>query len=216
MVISKEGVQEVIMSELNIALIGLGGIVVGGLISAITTFCATYCNHNNEIKLFYKKEEQETVNATKAIITELSVLELILKNEFAPNIFNNDEFLGYTYPLDTDYFVVYHANADKIGKINNDKLRVAIITIYSTAKFFRDALKSNNNLLDELSELADEFNVIPHTPDKEAILASHNYKTREESVYRRLNESKNKNLVPTLQNLFELLKELKELDKSII
>ncbi len=104
----------------------------------------------------------------------------------------------YSYPLTTDYFIIYKANCSKIGKIKNDELRKTIISIYSTANFFLDCLRTNNNCIEYYEKIVDKYG--NNTGDENIKCAL------ERLVY-----SKVKNILPAAEKLKCLLDNLEEL-----
>ena len=94
----------------------------------------------------------------------------------------------------------------KNWKINNDKLRETIISIYTMAKFFIDCLKSNNSAIEyyeevekkrENSPLGKQFNT--------------QYNEEIEAVNYCLKNSKVNNLLPTYKKLCILFEQLKHI-----
>lgn len=159
--------------------------ILSGLIgSALTTFIS--------LGLFFYKEHIETQSCIKAIETELKCLYHICKSTFDKELKKETNFLSLKYPLNTDYFTIYHHNSDKIGKIPNDKKRELIISTYQQAKFFLDCLKTNNEAINfyekaKLEKYPPEYTV---------------------SAVNNLEHSKELNLIPAYNKLMFLFEEL--------
>jgi hypothetical protein len=134
------------------------------------------------------------------------MLKYILVDEFAPKLLDNDKYLSYSYPfLDTDYFVIYHSNASKIGKIEDDKLRETMIALYTLAKFFIDCLRTNNSCIEDYEQIEQKY-------DGYTKVGNQDYKVAIQQVLYRLELSKQNNLIPTfdkLRNLFKVLDEIR-------
>lgn len=158
-------------------------------------------NYENSIKLIKEKEDSEAKSTLKAILTEIKTLHDILFYEFVQKLDCESDILGYFYPLDTDYFCIYHSNTAQIGKIENEELRENIVYIYAIAKFFIDCVKTNNKVLEELDILENDYK---NTSD-EIKLIDKSYLNRKEIIMYRLRLSKQDNLVPTIKNLVKLL-----------
>lgn len=164
------------------------GCVISGIFAALITV-------RMQVWLYYKKDDDETKALIKALKTEIENLEIIFQMEFYPKIFNNeDNILWYSYPLNTDYFPIFHANCSKIGKIKNDDLRSTIISIYTMAKFFMDCLRTNNMCLEEHNKACETGLVGEILRSKQALTAS-----------------MQQNIMPTVQKIQELLKKIKTL-----
>jgi len=173
----------------------LSGVIIGGIIT-----------YQTNIGLIKTKEKLEAEAITKSILTELEMLKYIFVDEFAPKLLTEDKYLFYTYPLDTDYFVIYHSNASQIGKIRNDKLRETIIALYTLAKFFIDCLKANNLCIEYYEQIEQRYN--DNGLDNFTKENSPDYQT---ALYR-LELSKKDNLIPAfdkLKRLFEVLDKVK-------
>lgn len=180
----------------------LVGTVVGGIISALTSFWVTQKSYLNNFTLLNQKEEMETKATIKAIISELKALKQIFEIEFIPKLYCATDYLAYSYPLGTDYFTVFNSNTSKIGKIKNDELRECIVNIYMTAKFFLDSLATNNEILADYENLYD----LVHTQSHKQIdiLATEKQQQDYEFSIERLKLSKKQNLLPTCDKIIKL------------
>lgn len=190
-------------------LTSISGVVVGGLITLVTSIFTVSKNHKNNFELLEKKEEIETKATIKAIKTEIYALKQIFENEFIPKIFNDKEDLDYSYPLGTDYFTVFNANTSKLGKINNDELRECIINIYMTAKFFLDSLATNNEALEYYNQCYEESYI--YLKDDFFTCLNPKLKDDYEFAKERLYMSKKENLVPTCNKMMSLFKQLENI-----
>lgn len=177
-------------------------IAIFGWLVALGLQCYnSYKNYENNIKLINEKEDREANATLKAILTEIKTLRDILFMEFAQKLDDKSDILGYFYPLDTDYFCIYHSNTSQIGKIDNEELRENIVYIYAMAKFFIDCIKTNNKVLEELDMLENDYKNASDELKKTDI----NYLARKEIILYRLRLSKQDNLLPTINTLVNLL-----------
>jgi len=119
--------------------------LLGGLIGSIITVIVQIC-------IECKKYDNENEALIKALKTEILELEHLFNAEFQAKFSEEKEIYRYYYPAMSDYFMIYHANCSKIGRIKDDKLRHTIIALYSTATYLMDCLKSNNACIDEYNE----------------------------------------------------------------
>ena len=119
--------------------------LLGGLIGSIITVIVQIC-------IECKKYDNENKALIKALKTEILELEHLFIAEFTNKFSDKDETYQLYYPVMSDYFMIYHSNCSKIGRIKNDKLRHTIIALYSTATYLIDCLKSNNACIDEYNE----------------------------------------------------------------
>jgi hypothetical protein len=179
------------------AIIGFIGVIIGAV---VTGGISIYLDH--------RAEERETKATIKALKSELQALKIIFISEFGSKISQDNNPLIYSYPLDTDYFTIYHSNTCKIGKINNDTLREHIIFIYSTAKFFLDCIRTNNAILEDYSKINEKYSNIPISSRQFDPL----YKQDIEPILYRLRVSKTENLLPTYNKLNALFTSFEAID----
>ena len=119
--------------------------LLSGLIGSIITVIVQIC-------IECKKYDNENSALIKALKTEILEIEHLFNAEFTNKFSDKEEIYWYYYPVMSDYFMIYHSNCSKIGRIKNDKLRHTIIALYSTATYLMDCLKSNNACIDEYNE----------------------------------------------------------------
>lgn len=193
-------------TETNTSWFPLICVVVGSLISFLSTFIATNLNHKHNLTIFEKKQNTEAKAITNALIAELKALKIVFEKEFVPKICNSDRYLNYIYPLGTDYFSIFNSNASNIGKIKNDELRTCIINLYVTAKFFLDSIVTNNNVLNDYEQCYEEAHSISYKNADSYILS----KVRENLniAMERLKKSKEENLLPTCKRMLYLFETL--------
>ena len=192
--------------ELKDVLPSLIGTVIGGLISAATSFLVAQKTHSNNFVILQEKEEMETKATIKAIISELKALREVFENEFLPKLENSKEYLGYSYPLGADYFTIFNSNTSKIGKIKNDELRECIVKLYMTAKVFLDCIRTNNEVLEDFVRQHD----LICTQVNGQIDPNATKKQREDFdiALERLKRSKKENLLPACEKMQILFAQL--------
>lgn len=178
-------------------IIGFVGVIIGAVLTGGVS-----------IYLDYRNEERETKATIKALKSELQALKIIFINEFGSKISQDEKPLFYSYPLETDYFIIYHSNTSKIGKINNDTLRENIIFIYSTAKFFLDCIRTNNAILEDYKKINEKYSYIPIKSRE----YDSGYKNDVKPVLYRLELSKTENLLPTYNKLNALFETFTTID----
>ena len=141
------------------------------------------------------KAHFETSACIKAIDTEIRSLNSICENVFDNVITDDDSILNYEYPLGTDYFTIFNANSSNIGKISDNKKRELIVSIYITAKYFLDCIRTNNHCLDEFKKIDEKYN------DKNTV----QYKEDIKFAMENLKHSKVNNILPAYKKLKTLL-----------
>lgn len=129
------------MENESTLLIALLSGLIGSIITVIVQICIECIKYDNENRAL-----------TKALKTEILEIEHLFNAEFTNKFSDKDETYQFYYPAMSDYFMIYHSNCSKIGRIKNDKLRHTIIALYSTATYLMDCLKSNNACIDEYNE----------------------------------------------------------------
>ncbi len=125
---------------LSSALIG-GGLTLMGVVWTL-----------QEQKREAKEKEAEYIKALlQAFHTELETLWGVYKEGIGASIENmgNNEPMYFSWPLTLEYFTVYNTNAGSIGRIRDRELRKQIITTYTKARTMIDAVRMNNELLQE-------------------------------------------------------------------
>lgn len=163
--------------------------LLGGLIGSIITVIVQIC-------IEYKKYDNENKALIKALKTEILELEHLFNAEFQTKFSEEKEIYRYYYPAMSDYFMIYHSNCSKIGRIKDDKLRHTIIALYSTATYLMDCLKSNNACIDEYNKAIKTYG---------NDLSNENVKNALEA----LKHSKGSNLTLAMVKLKALLNEFK-------
>ncbi|MBE6448086.1 MAG: hypothetical protein E7018_02170 [Alphaproteobacteria bacterium] len=140
------------------------GAVVGGLFAFWGANKATRMAHKNNLDIIEKKNKELENAVILSIGEELRGLFDIYHKEFSIlfNSLKEQFFLTTYYKITLDPFVVYKANADKIGIISDDELRNNIIKIYTFLGKFIEQLKiydtSFNNLCCKRASVLGEIN----------------------------------------------------------
>lgn len=163
--------------------------LLGGLIGSIITVIV-------QIIIEYLKYDNENEALIRALRTEILELEHIFIAEFQNKFFDKEEIYWFYYPVMSDYFMIYHSNCSKIGRIKDNKLRHTIIALYSTVTYLIDCLKSNNACIDDYNEA---IRIYGDDSNNENV----------KNALEALRHSKESNLTPTMMKLKALLEEFK-------
>lgn len=126
--------QEMVSSLLS----GLIGALLGGLITYLST-----CKANkNNIELAERKEKREIRSVVLSIANELTSLLESYEEEMDNLYINlpNNNYLEWGYTITQDFMTIYNNNANKIGLIENDKIRILIIQCYTHLKKYIEYL----------------------------------------------------------------------------
>lgn len=123
---------------------GLLGAVVGGLFTLYATKVEIRSNAAKEAR----HEQKEMQSLLDSIALELRTLWSMHERRIGPMLQSlkpGEPFLYY-YPLSQNYFVIYDANATRIGAIADASLRTAIVVTFNKCKKVIDGLTYNNTL----------------------------------------------------------------------
>ena len=135
-------------------LAALLGAVVGGILTGL----ASWLTIRWQLKVESELREKEKVERISALVSALyheldSVWKLYMQStgqeiEKVPPVGQPQAFLT-RYPIISDYFPVYQANAGDIGLIPDASLRNKLVEAYTLAKSLIDSYKMNNQLIQE-------------------------------------------------------------------
>lgn len=128
------------------------GAIIGGLLTLLGSYKATQMAHKNNLNILEKKNKEIENAVILSIGEELKGLFEIYNNEFMElfKSLESEHFLTTCYKITLDPFVIYKANADKIGNISNEELRNMIIKIYTFLRKFVEQLKIYDTCLNNL------------------------------------------------------------------
>jgi len=98
------------------------------------------------------------VGGIKALWAEMAVNMERYETELAGRVrqLEADGYLAVNWPIHSDYFAVYAANAGLLGEVNDDQLAKDIIKSVTIAKGMVDSLRLNLEILQELNRVNDE------------------------------------------------------------
>jgi hypothetical protein len=142
-----------ILLDWNNLLSGLIGAVVGGLIAAVSTMWAASKAAKKSFdysrNLQNGAEKETTRRLLLAIKAEVETIWSNYQQEVGCLVESLEpgHGLNLIYKLRQHYFTVYDSNAQFLGHVEDDKLRVAIIRAYTLAKGLVDSHLLNNDLL---------------------------------------------------------------------
>jgi hypothetical protein len=135
------------------ALIGVGGSILGAWLGA--RIAGRYSREATQKLLDGEraKREEEDRKQVKALLSALhaevvSVWEnyMATSGEHLDTLPDGQPF-NYYVPIIADYFPVYHGSVSLLGLINDENLRLRIISGYTVAKSLVDSLRLNNELV---------------------------------------------------------------------
>jgi hypothetical protein len=72
-----------------------------------------------------------------------------------------DEGFDFHWPLRSDHFTVYSANAGLIGRVPDPELRTLIVSTYATAKEVLDSLAANSDMVREFVDVSAQYEISP-------------------------------------------------------
>lgn len=124
-------------------------VLLGGVIAVFSSWLTT----NRQFAEERRRKKKETDDKVKALLSSLyHELDTVwnryqasmgVEIEKIPADATHHAFL-IRYPLISEYFPIYHANADKIGLIPDAALRADIVEVSIFAKALMDSYKMNN------------------------------------------------------------------------
>jgi len=113
----EEGIKMIDWSSLTSA-------IIGGIIAGSFTILAVIVSHNKQVATRKDKDEEQITGFLKSIHIEISAL-WNRYNSISINVINSlvkDQFVKYYWSVTQDYFPIYHANTNLIGKVDNEAL----------------------------------------------------------------------------------------------
>lgn len=134
---------------------GLTGGVVGAVVAGIFTTRGIKTQFSRQRVLQAAEEQKETSHILRALNTEISMffktyMETIGKQIEELNE-TSEEIWQCKFSVNTD-FIIYRANADKLGRISNDNLRALIILTYQAFEQVGDIFKQHLAQMDKYQE----------------------------------------------------------------
>lgn len=141
-------------SNLLSGLMGLAGSLVGALAGYIAAMKAADKSYRHQLQLQQENNEGQIRGIVQAIHDELNELKEIYASDIGLTIqtIQEGQPLTFIFPLDQEYFTIYHSTAQYFGQIPDANLRRAIIHAYIGAKALVDTLRYNNRMWEEYDE----------------------------------------------------------------
>lgn len=127
----------------------LASAIIGGLIGGIFTYVAVRMTIRHERKTSQSAEDAEVKAICSAIETEMHCLVERYEESIGKSLMeckSGSPFLFF-YPVDQEYFAVFHANTAWIGKIKSEETRRRVVVAYIAMKGLIDSYKHNNQML---------------------------------------------------------------------
>lgn len=121
----------------------------GGLIGGVFTFIAVKMTINHERAKLQQQTGDEIKAICSAIETEMHCLMERYKKTIGADLIKckDGEAFNLYYPVEQEYFAVFHANTAWIGKIKSAETREAVVVAYIAMKGLIDSYKHNNQML---------------------------------------------------------------------
>jgi len=129
--------------------------VIGGVITGGFSLWAVDKAHKNDLM----KEEQQEKLLIKGFVQSIKTEVQTLWDRYQEGIGNDLEALPQGqpllafYPVTQDYFTIYNGSSFLVGRIKNERLRNAIVKVYTQARGLIDSYRLNNDLIRELQNL---------------------------------------------------------------
>jgi hypothetical protein len=143
------------MVEWSELLSGLVGSLVGGGLAILGTVWGAHLQHEAQAKLVAEAATAEVAGYLGALHAELTVLSNSFRTRVQPALdaVPDGEVFRFKWPARYDYFTVYNANAQLLGRIPDPDLRTMIVTAYTAAKGILDSLGYNGEAVQALADL---------------------------------------------------------------
>lgn len=130
---------------------GLTGGIVGAVVAGVFTTRGIKTQFNHQRDLRTVEEQKETFRILTALNTEVSMFYKTYMETIGKAIDELDEkseeMWQCKFSVNTD-FIIYRANADKLGRITNDNLRAMIILTYQAFEQLGDVFKQHLTQMD--------------------------------------------------------------------
>lgn len=152
---------------------GLTGGVVGAVVAGIFTTRGIRTQFNHQRDLQSAEEQKENYRILTALNTEVSMFYKTYMESIGKQIEeldeSSEEIWQCKFSVNTD-FVIYRANADKMGRIDNDNLRALIILTYQAFEQLGDVFKQHLAQMDNYQKFS---LLVAARPDLEYELQRH-------------------------------------------
>lgn len=122
---------------------------VGALIGSALTLVATYIAHRLQLSVQDKKDAQHLKGLLQSIHDEIETLWDAYMGSAGAHVeaLPDGEPVAIYWPITQDYFIIYSANANSIGRVRDHDLRKAIVVAYTKAWGLIDSFRMNNELV---------------------------------------------------------------------
>ena len=185
----------------------LGGSIVGGLLSLLGVYYSIRAASNEKQKVIIAAQKLQNISLLRSILAEVTSIKQILATQIETRLNDSQTAFCWTFPLDSDYLLIYRSNIDKIGLIPDPQLVQKIVALYTTSQLFIDCLKSNNQAWASWEE-AQKLKLQYYGTPLEAY-----YQQQVERCECNFGVSLNENIRPAF---FPLVSQIHELEKSIM
>lgn len=128
--------------------------VIGAIVGGGFAIAAAWQSHRHNVSLERLQSEQTIDGILHAIRIEWSVMlnEYVWLGDKLDAVKDGDGFTHF-FKITRDYFIVYPNNTSIVGQIGDPELCLRIVTAYTKANTFLDAIEVNNQNEERLQEL---------------------------------------------------------------
>ena len=151
--VSIEGMSLLPHIDWNSWLSGLIGAVVGGVIAAVASIWSASRSTKKAFDYSRTLQNEAEREATRRFLLAIRAEVETIWNGYQLEVghlveaLKPGQGLNLVYKLRQQYFTVYDSNAQYLGHVEDDQLRVAIVRTYTLAKGLVDTHLVNNDLL---------------------------------------------------------------------
>ena len=130
---------------------GLLGALIGGISVLVATIMAAKYAEKQDMA----DRRMVVVGGVRAMWAEMTINYIRYEDALGHTIRNlgPDQFLTANWPLHSEYFAVYSANAALLGELNDDALAYEIIDTITAAKGLLDSLQLNLQMVQQQTHL---------------------------------------------------------------
>jgi hypothetical protein len=121
---------------------------VGAVVGGCFVLAGTILNHRYNLKLAKENQKRVVQGTLRALRVEAETVWEQYQDTMGNVLegLKEGEPLNYFYPIFSEFFVLYNANAAFLGKIEDPDLQKIIVKTYAKARGLIDGFRFNNEL----------------------------------------------------------------------